>query len=285
MLHARGWSWSSPAAPRQCMTSKSENTRSSNEAVTAIRTLIIDDEALSRERLRSLLGPIDDIQVVGECEGADDALHQIRELRPDLIFLDVQMPGSDGFDVIAEMDIENAPVVVFATAHDEYALRAFEANAIDYLLKPIGGERLLATVNKVRERLRTAPASDDQGLNALLNLLPRTGTYRERFAVKTGNRFSVLRASELLWVAGADNYVELHSTKGMFLHRSTLADMQTILDPRHFLRIHRSLILNVDQVASIEPWGLGEHCFVMSNGASLTSSRRYRNAVREVFGC
>jgi two-component system LytT family response regulator len=254
--------------------------------VETIRTLIVDDEALSRERLRSLLAPIDDVEIVGECASAEEALNHIEDLHPDLMFLDVQMPGLDGFEVVAQMDVDNGPVVVFATAYDDYALRAFEANAIDYLLKPIGAERLISAVSKVRHRLKSQPdARDDHHLQTLLARLQPGGSYRQRFAVKTGNRYSVLRAADLMWVAGADNYVELHTAKAMHLHRSTLADMERLLDPRHFLRIHRSLIINVDYVSSIEPWGFGEHCFVMASGTSLTSSRRYRKMIREVFGC
>jgi two-component system, LytTR family, response regulator len=252
-----------------------------------IRTLIVDDEALGRERLRTLLAALPDVEVVGECCGGAEAITGIRRLDPDLVFLDVQMPGVDGFQVLAEIGAAGAPAVVFATAYDEFALRAFEANAVDYLLKPIGPARLSATVQRVRERLRGArgPASPDPRLAALLEGLEGAGGYRDRIAVRVGERFRVVRTDEVLCFEAAGNYVRIHTAGEKLLFRTTMAELERTLDPRRFLRIHRSTIVNADHVVTIEPWGLGEHLFTLGDGSKVTSSRRYRRAVRAAFGC
>jgi two-component system LytT family response regulator len=252
-----------------------------------IRTLVVDDEALSRERLTTLLAQEPDVEVVGECAGGRDAVERIRELRPDLVFLDVQMPEVDGFQVVAQLDPENAPAVVFATAYDEFALRAFDAAAADYLLKPVGPERLAVALDRVRARLpagRTHTPLDPR-VSSLLEGMATAGEHRERFAVRTGGRFVIVRADEIAWVEAADNYVRLHTATETHLFRATMAEMERMLDPRRFLRIHRSAIIAVDQVRAIEPWGLGEHQFVLADGTRLTSSRGYRKAIRSVFGC
>ncbi|HEV3051995.1 MAG TPA: LytTR family DNA-binding domain-containing protein [Longimicrobium sp.] len=252
-----------------------------------IRTLVVDDEALSRERLATLLAREPDVQLLGECAGGRDAVTRIRELRPDLVFLDVQMPEVDGFQVVAQLDPENAPAVVFATAYDEFALRAFDAAAADYLLKPIGPERLAVTLDRVRARLPAghAAAPLDPRVTSLLEGLANAGEHRERFAVRTGGRFVIVRADEIVLVEAADNYVRLHTARETHLFRATMAEMERMLDPRRFLRIHRSAIIAVEQVRTIEPWGLGEHQFVLADGTRLTSSRAYRKAIRTVFGC
>jgi two-component system LytT family response regulator len=252
-----------------------------------IRTLLVDDEALSRERLATLLAGEPDVELVGECAGGRDAVARIRELRPDLVFLDVQMPEVDGFQVVAQLGPHDAPAVVFATAYDEFALRAFDAAAADYLLKPIGPERLAVTLGRVRARLFPArgAAPRDAGVASLLEGMATAGEPRERFAVRTGSRYLIVRAADVAWVEAADNYVRLHTASGAHLFRATMAEMERMLDPRRFLRVHRSAIIAVDQVRAIDPWGLGEHQFVLADGTRLTSSRGYRKAIRAVFGC
>lgn len=252
-----------------------------------IRTLVVDDEALSRERLATLLAHEPDVELVGQCAGGGEAIDRIRDLRPDLVFLDVQMPGVDGFDVVAHLDPGNAPAVVFATAYDEFALRAFDAAAADYLLKPIGPERLSVTLERVRARLHAAraPAPLDPRVSSLLEEMASAGEHRERFAVRTGGRYVIVRAADIAWIEAADNYVRLHTATDTHLFRATMAEMERMLDPRRFLRIHRSAIIAVEQVRAIDPWGLGEHQFVLHDGSRLTSSRGYRKAIRSVFGC
>ena len=248
-----------------------------------LRTLIVDDEALARERLATLLRPHADVRVVGECASGDEAVDAIVADPPDLVFLDVQMPGRGGFDVVAGVGPERMPATVFATAYDEFALRAFDANAVDYLLKPIGAERLGETLRRVRGRLSgPGPAP---GLAAVLERLDAAAGYRDRFAVRAGERFHLVRAADVVWVEAADNYVRLHAPGGPHLLRETLRDVERMLDPRRFLRIHRSIVVNVDRVQSLSPWGMGEYLFEMADGSKLSSSRRYRGAIRDALGC
>ena len=252
-----------------------------------IRVLIVDDESLARERMRTLLAAHPDVEIVGEALDGVQAVREIQEHAPDLVFLDIQMPRLDAFGVIEQVGVENMPSVVFATAYDEFALRAFEANAVDYLLKPVGRERLDATLQRVRARIRDHSA---QGLGAefLKWLAERGGVkteYRERFAVRGTGGFQMVPAREILYVEAADNYVRLHTRDAEHLLRSSISDLQAELDPREFVRVHRSAILNVNAVEAIQPWGMGEFMFVLVNGAKVNSSRRYRKDIRRVFGC
>jgi two-component system LytT family response regulator len=251
-----------------------------------IRTLIVDDEALSRQRLRTLLADEPIVEVVGECADSVAALTAIRELRPALLFLDIQMPGMDGFQVVAQIDPEEGPAVVFATGYDEFAIQAFEANAIDYLLKPVGAARLRATIERVVSRLRAETSlADAQVRHARGAQLHVPGAaYRDRFSVRTGTRHVVLKAVDISWMEAADNYVRLHAAGNTHVLRARMSNLEETLDPRHFRRIHRSAIINVDHVCEIEAWGMGEYLFVLKDGSKVTSSRRYRQTVREVFG-
>ena len=247
--------------------------------------LIVDDEALARERLRTLLAAHADVRVVGECEGGDEAVEAIAARAPDLVFLDVQMPGCGGFDVVATVGLERMPAVVFATAYDEFALRAFDADAVDYLLKPIGEERLREALHRVRTRLGAGAAQLPPSFMAALEQLGAASAYRDRFAVRVGDRFTVVRTADITWIEAADNYVRLHAAGGAHLLRSPLREVEGMLDPRRFLRIHRSIIVNVDRVRALTSWGLGEYLFELSDGTKVSSSRRYRGPIRDAFGC
>lgn len=249
----------------------------------AIRTLIVDDEALARERLRVLLADEDEVEVLGECAGGAEAIEQIRLQRPDLVFLDVQMPGVDGFDVIAEVGPEECPAIVFATSYDHFALRAFEANAVDYLLKPVSADRLRTTLRRAAARA-AMPAGErfTPSIPSLVEGAAGAG-YRERLSVRVGSRFQILRTEELLWIEAADNYVQLRTAAGEFLYRATMAEMLKVLDPGRFIRIHRSMIINVDAVQFIEPWGMGEYLFTLADGRKAGSTRTYRDPIRIAF--
>lgn len=251
-----------------------------------LRCLIVDDEALCRKRLRVLLAEQPCVTVVGECDEWGEAIKQIQEYQPDLVFVDVQMPGIDGFDAIASLDADNAPAVVFATASDAFALRAFEANAVDYLLKPFGEERLAATVERVRRRLSQAAADGRSIMNIGGPLAGLSGImgHKRRFAVRSGNTFVMVRATDIAWVEAADNYVRIHTAKESHLLRTTISEFLALVDPAEFLRIHRSIIVNVEQVTVIEPWGMREYLFRLADGTKLTSSRRYRKDIHAVFG-
>ncbi|HEX8696884.1 MAG TPA: LytTR family DNA-binding domain-containing protein [Longimicrobium sp.] len=254
--------------------------------MTTIRTLIVDDEPLARERLRTLLEREDDVEVVGECGDGVEAVDSIVRLEPDLVFLDVQMPGVDGFEVIRRVGAARMPFVVFATAFDDFALQAFEANALDYLLKPFERERFRVSLERARRQLgqRGGARVDPRFLEWLEGLSQAAAEYRERFVVKTGNRFRVVRAADVDWIEAADNYVRLHLGKEQHLLRETMSELDRSLDPRRFVRIHRSTIVNVDRIHSIESWGAGEFLFVLADGTKLASSRGYRDRLRSVLG-
>jgi len=250
-----------------------------------IRALIVDDEPLARERLRTLLAAERDVRVEGECADGDEAVAAIRATAPDLVFLDVQMPGTGGFEVIREVGAERMPFVVFATAYDAFALRAFEVGALDYLLKPFDEERVRTAMERVRERIASGGPRLDDGVLALLRGLHAPGAFPERLTVRTGTRYVVVPVADVDWIQAEDNYVRLHVGAATHLMRETLAAMERTLDPRRFVRVHRSTIVNVDRVRSIESWGLGEFLLVLHDGAKLQTSRGYRERVREAFGC
>lgn len=251
-----------------------------------ITALIVDDEPLARERMRTLLLGYGEIDVVGEAHDGLEAVEAIREHSPDLVFLDVEMPRLDAFGVIEKIGADQMPHVVFITAYDEFAIRAFDANAVDYLLKPVGPERLSSTLQRVRSRIQGA----GQTLHAEILALVANGgsgrkTYKERFAVRGPAGFHVVLTSDILWVEAADNYVRLHTSSAHYLFRSTISELQAGLDPTAFVRVHRSSVIGINAVQRIEPWGMGEFVFVLSNGAKVSSSRRYREEIRRVFGC
>lgn len=250
-----------------------------------IRALIVDDEPLARERLRALLAAERDVRVEGECADGDEAVAAIRATAPDLIFLDVQMPGTGGFEVIREVGPERMPYVVFATAYDAFALRAFEVGALDYLLKPFDEERVRTAMERARERIASGGPRLDDNVLALLRGLHSPAAFAERLTVRTGTRYVVVAVADVDWIQAEDNYVRLHVGTASHLMRETLAAMERTLDPRRFVRVHRSTIVNVERVRSIESWGLGEFLLVLKDGTKLQSSRGYRERVREAFGC
>lgn len=249
-----------------------------------VRVLIVDDEPLAREGLRAELLPHADFEVVGECANGRDAVSSIRGLSPDLVFLDVQMPVLDGFGVVEAVGAERMPVVIFVTAYDEYALRAFEAHALDYLLKPVNGERLRAALRRAGEQvtLKNAGAFGRQLAELLEELKAgrggagRRGTYPGRIPVGTRERIIFVEADEIDWVESQDNYVRLHRGGEAHLLRETLNSLEGRLDPSKFLRIRRSALVNVGRVEELRPLFNGEYLVVLKDGTRLRSSRRYR---------
>ncbi|HEX8209851.1 MAG TPA: LytTR family DNA-binding domain-containing protein [Longimicrobium sp.] len=251
------------------------------------RVLIVDDESLARERLRVLLESEPGITVVGEaCDGAS-AIELIECTQPDLVLLDVQMPNCSGIDVITTVGADRMPAVIFATAFDEYAMKAFEVHAIDYLLKPISAERLSAAVTRARQWIGKPRGQQisEQVLASLAEPAATTRGYRERIAVRQGTRYTLVRVAEINSVEADNNNVLLRTNHGVYSMRSTMREMEDMLDPQRFIRIHRSIILNVDRVTGIESWGMGEFLFMLVDGSKLTSSRRYRTVIQQAFGC
>ena len=253
-----------------------------------IRTLVVDDEPLAREGIRVRLAVERDVEVVGEAADGPAAVEAIRRLLPDLVMLDVQMPGMNGFEVLARVAGDCLPAVVFVTAYDSYALRAFEVHALDYLLKPFTAARLHEAVARARESLERD--GDRADLDAMLHLIEerersgdlpgdrRPGLAR-RWALRDGERWLMLRADEVDWIEAAANYVRFHARGTAFLLRGTMAALEATLDPRQFARIHRSTIVNLDRVREVRPEWHGDFDVVLTGGQVLRMSRRYRQAL------
>jgi two-component system, LytTR family, response regulator len=251
--------------------------------ITRLRALIVDDEPLARQRLRDLLADIPAVLVVGEAGDGVAALDAVRTLQPDVLFLDVHMPELNGVEVVAELDPDRRPHVIFATAYDDYAVHAFDAHAVDYLMKPISPERLGQAVERAARRATHDGSASGQALDGLLDA-HRRANYRTRFAVRAQHRFVIVDVTDLRYIEAADNYVRLHAQDGTYLFRSTMAALEESLDPAHFLRIHRSYILRIDQVSAIEPWAPGEYSFNLTAGDRIVSSRSYARRIRSAFG-
>jgi two-component system LytT family response regulator len=250
-----------------------------------IRTMVVDDEPAARERVVGLLQQEKDIELVGECADGQQAITAIESAKPDLVFLDVQMPAVDGFGVIERVGADRMPAVVFVTAYDEYALRAFEVHAIDYLLKPFGRDRFQQTLKHAREHLERRRAGDlGRRLLALVHDIRPQPQPLDRLVVKSGGRVYFLRTDEIDWIEAAGNYVRLHLGEDSHLLRETMTNMEARLDGRRFMRIHRSRIVNADRIKELQPWFNGEYVVVLQNGTRLNLSRGYREKLQERLG-
>jgi len=245
-----------------------------------IRTLIVDDEPLARERVRSLLKSETDFEVIAECANGAEAVAAVKEHRPDLIFLDIQMPGMDGFEALRSIGKDLMPVVIFVTAFDQHALKAFEVHALDYLLKPFKVARFQETLMRAR---KTLSVRDTQGLpKGLLELLERASAdsagrdYLARIAIKTGDRTFFVKTAQIEYIEAAGNYLVLHVAKENHVIRETLTSLEEKLDPKKFIRINRSTMVNVDQIKELQPLFKGEHVVVLHNGKQLTLTRGIR---------
>lgn len=248
-----------------------------------IQVLVVDDEPLARRGIRQLLETEKDFEIAGEAANGREAVSAIQKLAPDLVFLDVQMPLLDGFSFIEQFGEENLPEIVFVTAYDEHAIRAFEINALDYLLKPIDPERFQKTLNRVRERIKHIQTKEiDQKLSALLRDLEAAKSngeqprYLERVAVKEAGRITFVQVDEIDWISSEGNYVQLHTKKKNHLFRETMDGIERKLNPNAFVRIRRSTIVRVEQICELHPTFNGEFEVVLKNGKKLYTSRRYR---------
>ena len=240
-----------------------------------LRILIVDDEPLARQRLRRLLGQESAVEVLGECSSVDEALAVIGAERPDLLLLDVKMPGRDGFDLIRALDDAGRPEVIFVTAFDEHAVAAFEVNAVDYLLKPVEPERLTDALSRVR-RGRDAGELDQQ-LRSLLDTLAPRPRHLERILVRRPGRISFVDVDEIHWISAEGNYVRLHLAKERHLVRLKIGTLEERLDPTRFLRIHRSMIVHLDRVRELQRLPGGDYTVLLEGGAALTMSRSYKS--------
>lgn len=246
-----------------------------------IRTLIVDDEPLARERLRQLLAEDPSIEVVGEATNGREAVGAVLQLSPDLMFLDIQMPELDGFGVIAALGEKVPRAVVFATAYDQFAVKAFEVHAVDYLLKPFDADRLQETLRRVGERLRGGAAAPGTGprLDGLLQDMKGRASMVDRVVVKTDKKMVLVPLDDIDWVESADNYVVLHVGKENHLQRETLSAMAAKLPPDRFVRISRSTIVNISRIKELQPLFHGEYAVMLKNGTRLTLTRTYRESL------
>jgi two-component system LytT family response regulator len=247
----------------------------------ALRVMLVDDEPLGRERLRNLLSREPGVTIAGEAANGEEAVESIRRLRPDLVFLDVQMPGLTGFGVLERLGADAPPAVIFVTAHDQFALKAFEVHAVDYLLKPFDRERFQRALQRAGDRLRSAQPDDlSARLTAMLaHLQPATAVPKppERIAVKSGGRVTFVNVADIDWVGSADNYVELHVGDHSHLLRDTMAATEVRLPADKFVRISRTAIVNTERVKELQPLFHGEYSVTLKNGVKLTLSRSHRD--------
>lgn len=249
-----------------------------------ILTLIVDDEPLARQRIRYLLANEPDILVTGECGDGEEALDALRETAPDLLFLDVQMPVKDGFEVLADVDPGRMPVIVFVTAYDQYALRAFEVHALDYLLKPFDEERFKAALGRARSELEQRSSENfEKKILALVGEREERQERLRRFVVRESGRIFFVKVSEVDCIEAARNYATLHTATKSHLIRETMADLEKRLDPRQFVRIHRSLIVNVERIRELQPWFNGAYVVIMQGGKRLTSSRSSKKNLEAIL--
>jgi two-component system LytT family response regulator len=240
-----------------------------------IRTLLVDDEPLGRDRLRTLLASESDIEIVGEAEDGESAVERIAALKPDLVFLDIQMPGLDGFGVVRQLK-GHVPLIVFVTAYDEHAIRAFDEHALDYLLKPARPARLKDAVQRARERLasRTAMVLPPQLLELLNQRSPEPPRVT-RFPVRTNERTTFIKVTAVDWIEAAGNYVILHVGKETHILRDTLAALEGQL-PHNFLRVSRSAVINLDRVRELQSMTAGEHVVLLQDGRQIPMTRGIR---------
>jgi two-component system LytT family response regulator len=253
-----------------------------------VRTVIADDEQLARRKLRILLESEPEVEVVAECQDGGQTLAAIRACRPDLLLLDIQMPDRDGFQVLSEISPEEMPVVIFTSAYDQYAIRAFEAHALDYLLKPFDQGRLHQAIERARFELRQS--KDREITHRILELLARVKSDKQpvpeaegRLVIKTKGRIVFLNLDEIDWVEAAANYVRLNVGKESYLFRETISRTSERLNPSHFIRIHRSMIVNVRKIKELIPVNSGEYIVVLKSGKELSCSRGYRANVQHMI--
>ena len=237
-------------------------------ASSMIRAMIVDDEDLARQIIREMLKPHAEIDVIGECANGFDAVRMIGELKPDLLFLDVQMPKLDGFEVLELIARDIA--VIFATAYDEHALRAFEVHAVDYLLKPFRAERFEAALERAKERIGTKMSASPEQLSAATR---GPTEYAGRIVVKDGTRVHIIPVEKLDYAEAQDDYIALASQGKKYLKQQTITSLEAALDPKNFVRIHRSYLINLERVTRLEPYGRETHVAILSDGSRLPVSR------------
>jgi two-component system LytT family response regulator len=245
--------------------------------------LIVDDEALARKRLRTLLADETDIEIIGEAASGQAAVQAISTARPDLVLLDIQMPGLDGFEVLRATSDIHRPFVVFVTAHDEHAIRAFDVQAIDYVLKPVIEDRVRVAVRRAVARLREG-SSQDFARN-ITQLLERVGTGERptRIPIRRDGVTTFVRVADIDWIDADGDFVRLHAGKSVHMLRETMNQIEAKLPADGFVRIHRSVIVNAERVLEVQPWFKGDYVLILQDGTKLRSGRTYRESVQRLI--
>ncbi len=250
-----------------------------------LRAAVVDDEVLARQIIREMLADDPEVEIVVECVNGHEAIDAIQTHHPDLLFLDIQMPEVAGFEVLEALREERMPIVIFVTAYDQYAVRAFDFHALDYLLKPFDRERFNTALSRAKEQLRRERNGElDKRILALLEAIRAEKKYVDRLVIKNGGRVSFLDADEVHWIEAEGNYVRLHVNNKSHLLRETISNLESQLDPRKFLRVHRSTIVRLDSIRELQPWFHGEYHIILHNGTKLTLSRNYREQLQAVLG-
>lgn len=246
-----------------------------------IRTLIVDDEQIARSRIRKLVDTDPDIDLIGECGNGSEAVTIIREKKPDLVFLDIQMPDLDGFGVIDRLDQNKAPFIIFATAYHEYALKAFDVHAIDYLLKPFDDDRFLESLQKAKDQLNMKSTSQLTAklMRAVRDIQHEHSSYARHIIIRDRGREFEIDLDDVLYAEAEGNYVNFELQNRHYLYRITMNALASDLDPIKFLRVHRSFIVNRDKISSVKYNGNNEFRFMMSNGKEVTSGRSYKESI------
>ena len=243
-----------------------------------ITALIVDDEFPARKKIRTFLKEEAGIAALIEAANGHEAVKQIQEGKPDLVFLDIQMPGMNGFEMIETVGVENMPAVVFVTAYDQYAIEAFEVQAVDYLLKPFDQERFKKSLDRARRRIQLKNENAVVFKN-LLGEVNQEKKHLKRMLVNLGSRFFFVKTNEIVFIEAEEKYAKLHTEKENYLIRETMNNLEQRLDPEKFARVHRSYIVNLDFIKEIHPWSHGDFQIILKNGAQLTGSRRFRERV------
>ena len=249
-----------------------------------IRALIVDDEPLARERVKRFLTGESDIEVIDECADGREAVEAIHRLNPDLVFLDIQIPELDGFEVLEEVSVKQLPAIIFITAYDRYALQAFDVHALDYLLKPYNRERFHKALERARAHLTNGKNNDtEKRLLSLLQNLKSEPKHLERLMIKSQGRVFFLRTGEIDWIEAEGNYLRLHVGREAHLLRETMTGLEAKLDPEKFLRIHRSALVNIERIKELQPLFSGDYTVILRDGTQLTLSRSYHAKLQELF--
>ena len=248
----------------------------------SVKSIIVDDEPIARSIIKKFLSEEEEIEIIGECGNGIDAVKMILEEKPDIVFLDIQMPEMTGFEVIEEIGYANLPHIIFVTAYDQYAIKAFEINALDYLLKPFDKDRFHNSIVRAKELIGSKNELKEH-IKDLIGSINQEAKYLNRILIKSSGRVYFLKTSEISYIEAAAYYVKLHSGKKEHVIRETLNNLESKLDPEVFVRIHRSHIVNIDYIKELEPWFNNKYLVIMKDGAKLNLSRNFRERLFGLF--